>query len=113
MKSDYWTDDGLFHHMGKAYGLNKNCQTVVVSQNADEPSLDDSHPIEKTSGDTLNTPRELCPKRGPKFQALPDDAIKQLSLSGLSSRGIAEKLNSEGHRTSYKTIQRRLAGVRQ
>lgn len=46
--------------------------------------------------------------RGRPFQPLPEDLIKELDHQGLSSRGIAEKLNKQGICVSYKTVQRRL-----
>ena len=108
--SDYWEDSSqVFVHYGQRFGLAANLRTVLIPSESNEASQSDNQPIVKTSEGTQHPTTELCPKRGPKFQDLPDETINQLALAGLSSRDIAEKLNSEGHRTSHKTIQRRLA----
>jgi hypothetical protein len=57
MKADYWTNEGLFFHMGKFYGLNKNCQTVVVSQDIETSTQDNVQPLETPPGDSLDTPK--------------------------------------------------------
>lgn len=48
-------------------------------------------------------------RRGPKSHDLPDDKIRQLALAGFGSKAIATRLQSDGVKVSYKTIQRRLA----
>ncbi len=50
-------------------------------------------------------------KRGPKFTELPEDLIRQLAGEGMGSKAIASRLKAEGLEISYKTIQRRLAGM--
>jgi len=40
---------------------------------------------------------------------LPEDKIMELHKQGLGSKAIATRLRNEGHKTSYKTIQRILS----
>lgn len=50
-------------------------------------------------------------KRGPKFQTLPDGFIRELASEGLGAKAITTQLKDRGYSVSYKTIQRRLAGM--
>lgn len=68
--------------------------------------------IMSTSNAIKNTvdiiPLTVPTRRGPKNHVLPDERIIQLAFSGMGSKAIATKLQSEGCSVSYKTVQRRL-----
>ena len=69
--------------------------------------------VEHLIGNPEEIESEVPAKRNgrPKIK-LPEDTIKELVEQGLGSKAIATRLKGEGYKTSYKTVQRILAGVK-
>ena len=51
-------------------------------------------------------------QRGPKKLNVPLEMIKRLNQQGLGSKAIARELRQQDIRVSYRTIERRLTGLR-
>jgi len=57
-----------------------------------------------------NEPEKPQKRRGPRPLQV-DDLVRELAGQGLSSRLIAERLQGQGLKITYKTVQRRLQGT--
>jgi hypothetical protein len=56
VSSDYWESDMVFVTMGKRYGVTESGRTICIGPvTANKASQDSEQPLEKTSGNTLDS----------------------------------------------------------